>query len=629
MIYEDIDLENLLGAPEPVVTDVINPMLEELPWEQMHWKSFQMLCAQMIELQYIGFDTQVFQYGKSGQAQEGIDIIWRTAKANKYSVAEVKHWRSVKPSSILSWQKKFLNGQLAKDSRIWFLCASINIENNPKLVKAWHLAKAEMESHGIQAVVWDRAVIEKLLRDNPKLVQRFFSKEIRDRFCYTLSMPTEDPTNFRHTYISESDHPLTVENESVRMEVILPNRTSPHVSAILSFARSNLAGVSLAIDGDNLVRWLQWAGHTHNSLKNPFTLPLSAPDRFLLTTSKFQLSLNSKELEQLDWCLKTIWTHYFSAVETLESAWRSLRFKRLNGTSQQIYALVSLPRSLWIRIMEYVSKHDYARGESDEHIFDASNSALKIFSPTTTTAMDAGYHLISYAYDEGGPTGRYEPNVIIGWNPNNLRELSSDWGPRGQWDAEFTHDWLFSTLLPKVINWHRKEALKKLSWLKNPVQKLTDDITNFSIDDHAFSLAQFSVRNIVEATTTVQLTSCLHSMQLHFSCLSTQADIEYDLLDRILRCIQNLAHRLPEQHHNYIRSNLRLNQKPLIESLTDIRKPNSKRTPSSTMLDMPLRSLICCIENSNCTIDDLKWTKNMLQPVWKRMRENLLCETFH
>jgi|GEM_PF-3734069 len=628
MKYTDIDLGNLLADPKPLITDSIKPRLGELPWKQMHWEDFQKLCARLIQRQYLGSGAQVFQYGKSGQEQDGIDIIWKTTGACKFSVAEVKHWETVKPSNIQNWLKAFLDGERATDSQIWILCLSVNIEHDTKLVMAWDAVKTELESHDIQASVWDRGVIEELLRGNPELVERFFSKEIRDRFCYTLSMPTEEPHLFRRTYIDQSDSRLTAENESVRMEVILPNRNSPRVSAILSFARSNLEGVSLAIDGKDLVRWLQWAGHPHDSLKGPFTLPLSAPDRFLLTTPKFQLSLDSSEFEQLDWCLRHTWTHYLSAIQALENEWRCLRFKRLSESSQPVYELVSLPRTLWRLMMEYVSEHDYVKGESDEHIFDASNSVLKVFSPTTTTALDAGYHLISYAYDEGGPTGRYEPNVSICWNPNNLRELSSHWGPRGQWDAEFTHDWLKSTLLPNVRDWHRRKTQQNLSWLTNPVEKLTGNLPVLAIEDCVFSLARLSVRQIAEAMTVEELNSCLHAMQLHFSCLSTAADLEQDLLKSVLRCVQHLAYRLPEQHHNYIRGNLQLEKEPLVESLVELIAASNTRSTNCTMLEMALRSLICCCENINGIDNDLKWTKQMLEPVWARMREDLLCEMF-
>lgn len=628
MTYKDIDFGNLLADPVPVIADTLDPMLGELPWKLMHWESFQRLCAQLIRRQYIGSSTQVFQYGKSGQAQGGIDIIWKTTKSSKYSVAEVKHWEAVKPSNIRNWLNAFLDGQLAKNSRVWILCISTEIEHDYKLVKAWHLAKAELEARDIQAVVWDRGVIEELLRDSPELVERFFSKEIRERFCYTLSMPTEEPKLFRCTYINQSNSRLTAENESVRMEVILPNRASPRASAILSFARSNLEGVSLAIDGKDLVRWLQWAGHPHDPLKSPFTLPLSDPGRFLLTTPKFQLSLDSTELEQLDWCLRKTWTHYLCAIEALENDWRSLRFRRLSESPDPVHALVSLPRSLWRVVMDYVSKYDYSKGTSDEHIFDASNSVLKVFSPTTTAAMDAGYHLISYAYDEGVLSGHYEPNITICWNPNNLSELSSAWGPRGQWDAEFTHDWILSTLLPNVRTWYRHEIQQALSWFSNPIKKLTGDVPVFDTDECVFSLAWLNVRNIAAAITVNQLNNCLHSMQLHFSCHTTAADIDHDLLRRVLRCVQHLAYRLPEQHHNYVRSNLQLDQRALVESLADLIAQSSTRLTSCTKLEMALRSLICCHEVVNCTADDLKWTRQMLDPVWARMREDLLCEMF-
>ncbi|RMQ74938.1 hypothetical protein ALQ00_102682, partial [Pseudomonas syringae pv. tomato] len=54
MMYKDIDLGNLLADPVPVIADILDPMLGELPWKLMHWESFQKLCAQLIQRQYIG-----------------------------------------------------------------------------------------------------------------------------------------------------------------------------------------------------------------------------------------------------------------------------------------------------------------------------------------------------------------------------------------------------------------------------------------------------------------------------------------------------------------------------------------------------------------------------------------------
>lgn len=183
MKYTDIDLGNLLADPRLVTTDNFEPKLGELPWRQMHWEDFQKLCARLIQRQHLGSGTQVFQYGKTGQEQDGIDIIWKTTGESKYSVAEVKHWETVKPSNIQKWLKAFLKGERATDSRIWILCLSVDVEHNNKLLMAWDAAKTELESHDIQALVWDRGVIEELLRGSPELVERFFLKKFATAFA--------------------------------------------------------------------------------------------------------------------------------------------------------------------------------------------------------------------------------------------------------------------------------------------------------------------------------------------------------------------------------------------------------------------------------------------------------------
>ncbi len=628
MNFADVNLENLLAPPSPITAEFINPKLGELPWDQMHWEDFQKLCTRLIQLQYLKNGVQVFQYGKAGQAQDGIDIIWKTPEEKKLSTAEVKHWKKIKPSNITRWTNKFLEGELASKSRLWILCLTFNIEDDHELIKTWLTEQEKLATHNIEALLWHRVAIENLLRESPELVEQFFSKEIRDRFCYTLSMPDDEPENFRKCFLYQSESHLEIENENVRMEVLLPNDKSPKTSAIISFARPNLAGVSLAIDGKDLVRWLQWAGHPHDPLKGPYSMPLMDPERFLLTTKKFQLSLDSNEFKNLDWCLHQAWTHYLAAIQSLESKWQCLRFKRFGDTSQLTCKLYSISRPLWRLIMEYVKEHDYAKGSSDEHIFEASNEVLKIFSPVAKASLDEGFHLISYIYSEGGITSLYEPNVIVGWSPYPLNEFSGSWSPREYWDAEFTHDWFHEKLLPNVVRWYHKKTQKQLSWLKNPVKKYTGQFSVFDPAEHSFSRIRLHFQQITEVGTQDELAKALHLMQSHFISHYTVANFETELLKEVLECIKLLAHRLASHHHNYIRGNLQLGQQALVEAIAELIRKTHDHSIHSTNLEMALRSLICCCENIDDINDDIKWIKQRLEPVWTRMREDLLCEMF-
>lgn len=629
MKYIDINLGNLLAAPTPVLSDIIEPKLGALPFHLMSWEDFERLCARLIQHQYAGEGLQVFKYGRAGQGQKGVDIIWQAPREKKYDVAQVKRWRKIKPRDIRDWVKTFLDEQLASETRTWTLCLSIDIQEDTSLVEAWHSAKMELEAHGVVAEIWHKCWIEKLLRETPELVETFFSKQISDRFCHTLSMPSEELHFYRKGFSHQYDSHLTVENESVRMEVLLPDPRSHRTSAILSFARANLTGVSLAIDGRDLVHWLQWAGHCHDPVKGPYTLPLGDPGRFLLTTQKFQLSLDRKELDDLDWCLSQAWTHYLDAIQRLEGDWRCLRFGQLKDSSQHVHRLYSVSRFLWRLIMDYAREHDYANGESEEHIFDASgNGVLKVFSPRATATLDAGYHLILYVYVEGGICSSHEPSMVIGWCQHHLSGLSSPWGPRGLWDAELTHDWLSAKLIPRVIRWYRSKCRKELSWISHPVRKFTGNFPVFDPDEHLVSYARLCVQQITEIETSEALSNCLHSMQSHFSIYGAPANIETSLVQAVLRSVQHLAYRLPEQYGDYIRGNLQLGPQPLVEGLEALMSGLNERWSNSTLLEMALRSLICCCETIADVSDDLKWIKHTQEPVWARMRENLLCEMF-
>lgn len=124
MKYIDINPENLLLAPTPVLSDIIEPKLGALPFHQMSWEDFEKLCARLIQHQYLGHGIQVFQYGRAGQNQKGIDIIWQARRDTQYSVAQVKRWKKVNPGNIRDWVKAFLEAELARETTACSMAAN-------------------------------------------------------------------------------------------------------------------------------------------------------------------------------------------------------------------------------------------------------------------------------------------------------------------------------------------------------------------------------------------------------------------------------------------------------------------------------------------------------------------------
>ncbi|WP_347905400.1 hypothetical protein [Pseudomonas purpurea] len=621
--------DDLLTAPTPFDGDVLDPQIEHLPLHQLRWENFQKLCAQLIQHHYEHI-TQTFEYGRSGQAQEGIDVTWRLPLSSKRHVAQVKRWKKIGAADIENWVREFCEGALADDTEMYLLCLSNDLLDT-QLVEAWGRAQRVLEAREVRSEIWHKEHIETLLRHAPDLVRTFFSQAIMERFCHLPSMPEPQPHTYRAHFNEVGDTFVTLENTSVRFELCVPTPNNLKPSAILTFGRSDLNGIILGLNGEELVSWLQWAGHYRKGDKVPFSHPShTRPQAFVLNARQARLILEARELEELIWVLQHAWEPYRNAVEALDRNWQILRFKRLERDADGVYGLYSLSKPLWRLIIDYVRAHDYSQGDSPEHIFEnPGNGVLKVFVPTRTAELDPGFHLITYVYLEGGLTaGLHEENLTLGWSPARIGGGTPHWSPRKQWDAEFTHHWFAHVLIPRVLRWYESQEFQRLSWLNKVRQTLSGSVPRYQLENHFYSSARLQCRALEETLTREQTIACLRQMQSHFYVDNREAAIEPALVVAVLTCIAELAQALPECHYSYVKSNLSLGQSPLMEGIDRLlAKPSKLNT--ATWLEMALRSLICCCETSDSLTDaQYRWLRHHLEPLWGRMREDLLCDQF-
>lgn len=621
--------DDLLTAPTPFDGDVLDPQIEHLPLHQLRWENFQKLCAQLIQHHY-EHTTQTFEYGRTGQAQEGIDVTWRLPLARKRHVAQVKRWKKIGAADIEKWVSEFCDGTLVDGTEMYLLCLSNDLLDT-QLIEAWAKAQRVLETRGVRSEIWHKEHIEQLLRHAPDLVRTFFSAAIMERFCHTPSMPEPQPHTYRSQFTEAGDTYLTLENTSVRFELCVPTLNNLKPSAILTFGRVDLNGIILGLYGEELVSWLQWAGHYRKGDKVPFAHPsYTQPRQFVFSARQVRLLLEADELEELIWVLKQAWEVYRNAIEALDRNWQILRFNRLEPDANSAYGLYRLSRQLWRLVIQYVRAHSYENGDSPEHIFDnPGNGVLKVFVPRQTAELDPGYHLITYVYQEGGLTaGLYEENLTLGWSPARINGGTVHWSPRKQWDAEFTHDWFANVLIPRVLRWYERKEFQRLSWLNQARQKLAGSVPQYELENHFHSMARLECRSLEEARTPEQTIACLRQMQSHFYIDNREALIEPEWVAAVLTCIVELAHTLPECHHSYVKNNLGLRDSPLIEGLEQL-LAHPAELSKTLCLDRALSSVIICCETSASLTDaNYRWLRHHLGPLWQRMREDLLCDKF-
>lgn len=629
---QELDPNKLFEPPDACDYYVYDPRLKSLPFEQVSWQSFEKLSARLLEALFGSRFLQVFGYGRSGQAQYGIDIIALKPGSVKQTVMQCKNVREVKRGQLHTWVKQFLANKKASDSDHYILCIPFAVNEDAKLVEEWAEQALLLDRHEINAELWGLDKLNELLREQASLVEIFFGEKIASGFCSRARIPDKYPARYRREFEAQYDNSVVLENEIVRLDAFVPDERAARLAATLSFARSDLSGITFTVPSTTLLEWLQWIAHADDLSKAPYvTLASGQKGRYIFCAPDIRLMLDNDELCHLHWVFKRAWIAYISAAKSLESKWRFLRFNPIQDTQQKTFGLAKISRQLWRSFLSFAQEHDCRQGESVWHIFDRAPGILKVYVDHRTDKLERGYHLIMRAYQDGGFTLPHEDSIIIGWSP--LTSISDEplaMHPRLAWDAEFTYDWVFCSLLPAVREWIvQKETQRQNSQSGFFAKFLSIPHIDIDLSSHIYSLQAIPTRAISSSSPKLStLAGYAEDLQSYFHVYRRVPDISGESVLSVLKLLARLVTMIRKPDERYIRGNLQLGDGSLqaeLEKLTE-RAPSTLRNPA--WLDMSLRSLIALLRDANeLPQSELVLSIETLSPLWERMVEDRLCDT--
>lgn len=627
---QELDPNKLFEPPDACDYYVYDPRLKSLPFEQVPWQNFEKLSARLLEALFGSRFLQVFGYGRSGQAQYGIDIIALKPGSIKQTVMQCKNVREVKRGQLRTWVKHFLANKKASDSDHYILCIPYAVNEDANFIEEWAEQALLLDQRGINAELWGLDKLNELLREQAALVDVFFGEKIASGFCSRARIRDKYPARYRREFEEQYDNSVILENETVRLDLLVPDERAPRLAAILSFARSDLSGITFTVPSPTLVDWLQWIAHAADLSKAPYVAQASGQKgRYIFCAPEIRLMLDNDELCHLHWVFKRAWGAYILAAKSLESKWRFLRFSPIQGTQTKTFGLAKISRQLWRAFLSFAQEHDCRQGDSIWHIFERAPGTLKVYVDHSTDELERGYHLIMYAYQDGGITLPHEDNIILGWSPlTSISDEPLEMHPRLAWDAEFTHDWVFCSLLPAVREWIiQKETQRQNSQSGFFAKFLSSPHIDIDLSSHIYSLQAMSARAISSSSPKLStLTGYAEDLQSYFHVYRRAPGISGESISSVLKLLARLVTmiRTPDEH--YIRGNLQLGGDSLQAEL----KKLTERAPATfnpAWLDMSLRSLIALLRDANeLPQSELVLAIETLAPLWERMVEDRLCD---
>lgn len=628
----EIGPEGLFLSLNRQCAPVVDGKIKSLPLhDQLSPDDFERLIARLADPSD-GMSVRAFRYGKSGSTQGGIDVMIIDTRSRKCDYFEGKRWSTIKRGDITAWVDKFLGGPHAADARKFVLCTTFNVFEITDLALEWKECSKSLAAKEIEGDLWDGHHIHQLLRHRSAIVSELFGDDVAERYCVPdIHTPADPPTHeFEAQRVVQSGRMLSLQNVSIACELLLPSDDEMSTGAILSFARRDLSGISITISGKELVRWMQWRAHAGPDDERPYAIPMNGdPQRVVLTANSARLVLSHEEIKHLDWVLQTAWhTFYKTAAEQL-ARYRCGRFMRVNG-SKGPFALVSVKRALWHAMLDFANAHDTADGDSSWHIFDGAPGCLKVYTERSTSRFDRGYHAIMYAHDVGGVWLPWEGSVVIGWEIPEYFGLSADVSMRGNWDAEFTHDWLLEEFIPEVLRWSNsskkgsKNERRFFGWRDvHPPATSTLDISSFA----SSSAIGLTLRTVPERFD--ELKQCVGDLQPHFVGRRSSAPIEAALSTAVLTAIDRALTFATMPYEGYLRGVLGLKaEEDLVAAVRGLAKSSTTSKASSAM-DFMLRGLLEVMDAAKAApAGEWRAIASLLQPVLDRYNEDAICDLF-
>jgi energy-coupling factor transporter ATP-binding protein EcfA2 len=160
-------------AHPPVITRV-----QVLPFGKLTWANFERLCYRLAgraeRVEYVA------RYGRSGQAQQGIDLFARLANG-KYEVWQAKRYEAIIARQVKAIVDTFRAGTWKDKSEQLILAVQASLADT-KVQDEIEAQATALKAEGITFVPRGGEELSELLRGHPELVDDFFGREWVEAF---------------------------------------------------------------------------------------------------------------------------------------------------------------------------------------------------------------------------------------------------------------------------------------------------------------------------------------------------------------------------------------------------------------------------------------------------------------
>lgn len=641
-----IDLDELLDTPVTPIDAPLAPevRLQELPWDKLPWEHFQKLCARLLVRQPRLKIEQAYEHGRKGTGQGGIDIFAIRTGAQKLVVAECKQIKKVTPTSLHKIVDAYKQGKWFSKTDTLIVCFSVLPEKHEEFDHVFVDLRTELNRLGKELIVWNPEMLNKLMKKHSDLVADFFGAKVAEQFAIPdLSMALPGEVNFRSDYSSELGTGHVVEEDvSVRLEGFLPGVIS-YGSCGISFTQAGVRAATFAMNADRIRKELLDGMGTELSPKTRKFIVSKGDSTAVVQfyDGGVRFKVENESLRCLAKVGDRFGRRYLDALEKLDEVLKASRFPRLASVNPLNVVIASIDGKLWKIVVNFANTHAKEAGAGPWNIFLPHSEWLIAWVKHPHERFDIGPHATIIpnrnieSFDEFPWHWRCSHELCLTWSPKfDYERREDEYGSRGIWDAQFTHDWFINEALPEAARWferqHRTKRISILQRIMHPTKgTVLDELAD--VENLYQSAAKPLCSSVRELTTPKQLSAICRNLQSHFHCRRRNSALPPDIDLQILEAATSLVDKSNcESLNNYGRLDLDASDSERARRAARRPKAESEnRLFSNESIDNALRKLVAAVENSDQPKQsELYLVHSAVEPLQKIMSDDRLIDAY-
>lgn len=337
-----------------------------------------------------------------------------------------------------------------------------------------------------------------------------------------------------------------------------------------------------------------------------------------------------EELTQLCDIIDDLSKEYLKALLNIEERLDTYCFEK-SKLRENGYRLINIKRGLWRAIIEFIREHDYEKGNTPWHIFDANDGMIKVYSKESSERFDRGYHVILYPEPVEhffyGSFKHPDDEVTIVWEPMQdfgKTNTIDNFNERCFWSADYTYNWLVKELIPYVAYYFSAKPKKR--FFSFPQKSTFNEfLKSFSLNNYVKSniaRERIAITNLVSLERLLQLTEY---MQSFFNRRGTEGIfLKISEISSLYIAVSITLSKTPLDQYEYIKGNLRFSKgktlEDIIKSINSYIETLKDGVVSFFVIDTALRSIVVPLRDYKSYLNetDISNIVSHLKPLYEK-----------